>query len=93
MLVLVLAAALGVMAWHRAGAASEQAAVAPEFSSVDPAVPEYRLLDSVLHIDEWRAFGNPVGFTSIPAARPPGLTGMGPGNPPGPCRIRRTTRT
>lgn len=79
--VLVLAAAVGLAAWHRAGAAHESAAVAPEFAPVDPAVPEHRLLDGVLHIDEWREFGNPVGFSYLPAARPPGLTGVNPGNP------------
>lgn len=56
--------------------------VAPEPKMIDPSVPEYKLLDSVLYVDEWRAFGNPVGFTYLPKSRPPGLVSIGPGNPP-----------
>jgi hypothetical protein len=39
-------------------------------------------LNSVLYIDAWRRFGRPVGFFSVPKSRPPGLTSIGPGNPP-----------
>jgi len=78
---LVAVVATGVSAWRRADAA-HPAVVAPEFRSVDPTVPEAKLLDSVRYVDAWREFGNPVGFTSVPAVRPPGLTGVFPGNPP-----------
>ncbi|GAA2625428.1 hypothetical protein [Paractinoplanes durhamensis] len=59
-----------------------EAATAPEFKTIDPSVPEAKLLTSVLYLDQWREFGKPAGFAYVPKTRPPGLTGMDPGNPP-----------
>ncbi|WP_250001075.1 hypothetical protein [Actinoplanes sp. M2I2] len=56
--------------------------IAPPSRVVDPSVPEAKLLDSVLSVEGWRDFGNPVGFAYVPKSRPPGLTDLTPGNPP-----------
>ncbi|MCY1142941.1 hypothetical protein OWR29_33525 [Actinoplanes sp. Pm04-4] len=79
----VVAAGVAAAAGHylQAGEA-EATVVAPPNRTVDPAVPEARLLNSVLYIDGWREFGNPVGFTYVPKTRPPGLVDLNPGNPP-----------
>ncbi|WP_250028390.1 hypothetical protein [Paractinoplanes maris] len=66
----------------RAADEAEATVIAPPHRTVDPAVAEARLLDSVLYVDDWREFGNPVGFTYVPKSRPPGLVSLGPGNPP-----------
>lgn len=90
--VAAVAVMLGAFLWHRAGAAEQPAPVtAPDFQLVDPSVPEAKLLGDVLYLDEWRRFGKPVGFAYVPRNRPPGLTSVVPGDPPGPDGgIRRT---
>ena len=81
----VLAIAVGFMGtsvWYRASAAREPTLVVPDSKIVDSSVPESKLLQSVLYVDEWWEFGNPVGFTYLPKFRPPGLVSVAPGNPP-----------
>nr|WP_221376683.1 hypothetical protein [Actinoplanes polyasparticus] len=77
---LVVAAGLTVRHWPADEAAA--GVIAPTPRSVDPSTPEAKLLDSVLYVDDWRRFGNPVGFTYVPESRPPGLIEISPGNPP-----------
>jgi hypothetical protein len=76
--VVAAAAVVGVAAWHRAGAAREAVPVAPEVAVVDPSVPEAKLLNGVLYVDERRRSGEPVGFAHVPRERPPGLTDVTP---------------
>ena len=78
----VLTGVLGATVWYRAGPGDASTVVAPEAQTVDPAAPEAKLLDSVLYVQSWRDFGNPVGFAYVPRTRPPGLVAIGPGNPP-----------
>lgn len=73
---------MGVSVWHRATAEETSTLRTPALETVDPSVPEAKLLQSVLYIDTWRQFGNPVGFSYVPESRPPGLISVGPGNPP-----------
>jgi hypothetical protein len=82
-IVVALLAALAATAYWRSTPAEEvERVVGPPPQSVDHTVPEAKLLDSVLYIDDWREYGKPVGFFYVPKSRPPGLTDIMPGNPP-----------
>jgi hypothetical protein len=77
-----IASLIALFFWNRSANADLPRVMAPSPESVDPSVPEAKLLNGVLYVDGWRRFGNPVGFDYLPRTRPPGLYSVGPGNPP-----------
>ncbi len=82
--VLALAAGVvGVYAWRRPADQAQRPPAAPVIEPLDPSAPEFPLLSDVSYVDAWREFGRPVGFAYVPKSRPPGLTGVTPGDPHG----------
>ncbi|MCM4079994.1 hypothetical protein [Paractinoplanes hotanensis] len=74
--------ATGLAARHWPADEARAGVIAPPPRTVDSSVPDAKLLNSVLYVDDWRRFGNPAGFAYVPRSRPPGLIEISPGNPP-----------